>query len=132
MFQFKFAHNPITRRDAQEGYEDRLKQNVPLLEKALDLRRRIAAMLGYDTWADYVTEVKMVKSGKNAENVSDEQIFDYPCRTNIYAPQFLDNLEAKLRPVGEKERDILLQLKKEEHEKRGLPFDGEFYLWDYR
>lgn len=110
---FKFAHNPITRRDAQEGYEDRLKQNVPLLEKALDLRRRIAAMLGYDTWADYVTEVKMVKSGKNAEN-------------------FLDDLEAKLRPVGEKERDILLRLKKEEHEKRGLPFDGEFYIWDYR
>jgi len=43
---------------------------VPLLEKALDLRRRIAAMLGYDTWADYVTEVKMVKSGKNAQDVS--------------------------------------------------------------
>jgi Zn-dependent oligopeptidase len=110
---FKSAHNPATRRSAQEGYEDRLKQNVPLLEKALDLRRRIAAMLGYDTWADYVTEVKMVKSGKNAQD-------------------FLDDLEAKLRPVGEKERKILLQLKKEEHEKRGLPFDGEFYIWDYR
>jgi len=33
-------------------------------------RRRIAAMLGYDTWADYITEVKMVKSGKNAKDVS--------------------------------------------------------------
>jgi len=41
-----------------------------LLEKALNLRRRIAAMLGYDTWADYITEVKMVKSGKNAKDVS--------------------------------------------------------------
>ncbi|KAG2069924.1 zincin [Suillus decipiens] len=110
---FKFANNPATRRSAQEAYDDRLKQNVPLLEKALDLRRRIAAMLGYDTWADYITEVKMVKSGKNAQN-------------------FLDDLEAKLRPVGERERKILLQLKKEEHEKRGLPFDGEFYIWDYR
>ncbi|KAG2357602.1 hypothetical protein BDR07DRAFT_1453044 [Suillus spraguei] len=109
---FKFAHNPATRRSAQEAYDDRLKQNVPLLEKALDLRRRIAAMLGYDTWADYITEVKMVKSAKNAQD-------------------FLDDLEAKLRPVGEKERDILLQLKKEEHEKRRLPFDGEFYIWDY-
>lgn len=110
---FKFSHSPATRRRAQEGFEDRLKQNVPLLEKALDLRRRIAAMLGYDTWADYITEVKMVKSGKNAK-------------------EFLDDLEGKLRPVGEKERKILLQLKKEEHEKRGLPFDGEFYIWDYR
>jgi hypothetical protein len=51
---------------------------------------------------------------------------------NIHAPQFLDDLEAKLHTVGEKERNILLQLKKEEHEKRGLPFDGEFYIWDYR
>ncbi|OJA10579.1 hypothetical protein AZE42_04632 [Rhizopogon vesiculosus] len=110
---FKFAHSPITRRKAQEAHEDRLKVNVPLLEKALDLRRRIAAMLGYDTWADYITEVKMVKSGKNAKD-------------------FLDDLEAKLRPVGEKEREILLQLKKEQHEERGLPFDGEFYIWDYR
>jgi hypothetical protein len=46
--------------------------------------------------------------------------------------QFLDDLETKLRPVGEKEREILLQLKKEEHAKRGLPFDDEFYIWDYR
>jgi hypothetical protein len=37
-----------------------------------------------------------------------------------------------LRPVGEKEREILLRLKKEEHKERGLPFDDEFYIWDYR
>jgi hypothetical protein len=56
------------------------------------------------------------------------------CHTNIYmcTRQFLDDLETKLRPVGEKEREILLQLKKEEHAKRGLPFDDEFYIWDYR
>ena len=23
-------------------------------------------------------------------------------------------------------------MKKEEHQDKGLPFDGEFYLWDYR
>jgi len=44
----------------------------------------------------------------------------------------LDDLETKLRPVGEKEREILLSLKKKDHEARGLPFDGEFYIWDYR
>ncbi|KAG2081065.1 hypothetical protein BD769DRAFT_1784425 [Suillus cothurnatus] len=101
------------RTEGSKKVYDFKSQNVPLLEKVLDLRWRIAAMLGYDTWADYVTEVKMVKSGKNARD-------------------FLDDLEGKLRPVGEKERKILLQLKKEEHEKRGLPFDGEFYIWDYR
>ena len=44
----------------------------------------------------------------------------------------MDDLETKLRPVGEKEREILLALKKKDHEARGLPFDGEFYIWDYR
>jgi len=33
-----------------EGYESRLAINVPLLDKALELRRRIASLLGYKTW----------------------------------------------------------------------------------
>jgi hypothetical protein len=55
-------------------------------------------------------------------------------RTNIYmcTCQFLDDLETKLCPAREKERKILLQLKKEELAERGLPFDDEFYIWDYR
>ncbi|KAJ2935191.1 hypothetical protein H1R20_g1938, partial [Candolleomyces eurysporus] len=110
---FKFAENPTTRQLAQEGYEARLEINVPLLDKVLDLRRRIAALLGYKTWADYITEVKMIKTGDGIK-------------------KFLDDLESKLRPVGEKEKAILLEIKKKEHEELGLPFDGEFYLWDYR
>ncbi|KAF8073822.1 metallopeptidase MepB [Lyophyllum atratum] len=110
---FKFAENPETRQRAQEGHESRLEVNVPLLNKALDLRRQIASLLGYNTWADYVTEEKMIKSGKNVDN-------------------FLNDLETKLRPVGLKEREVLLALKKKEHEEKGIPFDGEFYIWDYR
>ncbi|KII91031.1 hypothetical protein PLICRDRAFT_39628 [Plicaturopsis crispa FD-325 SS-3] len=110
---FKYAQNPDTRRRAQEGYEERLEINVPLLNKILELRRKITKILGYATWADYKTEVKMIK---NAAGVV----------------SFLDDLEQKLRPVGIKEREILLALKKEEHAEKGLPFDGEFYLWDYR
>jgi metallopeptidase MepB len=48
------------------------------------------------------------------------------------ALQFLDDLEEKLRPVGIKEREILLAMKKKEHEEKGFPFDGNFYVWDYR
>lgn len=110
---FKFAENPETRRRAQEGHESRLAVNVPLLNKALDLRRQITGLLGYDTWADYVTEEKMIKSGKNVDI-------------------FLNDLEDKLRPVGLKEREVLLALKKKEYEEKGIPFDGEFYIWDYR
>ena len=48
--KFKFAENPAARKKALEGYEDRLKINVPLLDKALELRRKIASLLGYKTW----------------------------------------------------------------------------------
>ena len=40
--------------------------NVPLLGKIVALRDDIAHRLGYSTWADYRTEVKMVKSGRTA------------------------------------------------------------------
>ncbi|KIY67106.1 metallopeptidase MepB [Cylindrobasidium torrendii FP15055 ss-10] len=110
---FKYAKNPTTRQRAQEGHESRLEINVPLLDKAIAIRRQIASLLGYKTYADYITEVKMIKNG---DNVS----------------KFLDKLEQKLRPVGEKDRETLLALKKEEHGVAGLPFDGEFYIWDYR
>ncbi|KAK0244414.1 metallopeptidase MepB [Armillaria nabsnona] len=110
---FKYAKNPTTRQRAQEGHESRLSINVPLLNKALELRRKIASLLGYKTWADYITEVKMVKSADNAQ-------------------KFLDDLEQKLRPVGLKDKESLLALKKQEHEETGIPFDGEFYVWDYR
>ncbi|KAF8908911.1 metallopeptidase MepB [Gymnopilus junonius] len=110
---FKFAENPLTRQRAQEGHESRLAVNTPLLARALELRRKIASLLGYKTWADYITEVKMVKSAKGVED-------------------FLNDLEEKLVPVGTKDRETLLTMKKKEHEEKGLAFDGNFYLWDYR
>lgn len=111
--QFKFAENPATRQRAFEAYESRLQINVPVLDKILELRRKIADLLGYATWADYITEVKMVK---NARGVVD----------------FLSDLEQKMRPVASKEREILLAMKQEEHKKKGLQFDGRFNIWDYR
>ncbi|KAF7346236.1 Metallopeptidase MepB [Mycena sanguinolenta] len=110
---FKFATRPETRQKAYEGHESRLKINVPLVEKFLGLRREIAKVLKYPTWADYRTEPKMVKTGQGVVD-------------------FLDDLEAKLKPVGLKDRETLLGLKKKEHEERGLPFDGNLYIWDYR
>ena len=38
----------------------------------------------------------------------------------------------KLKPIGIKDREILLALKKEEYEEKGYPFDGIFYRWDNR
>ncbi|KAJ7147482.1 metallopeptidase MepB [Mycena crocata] len=110
---FKFANRPDTRQRAYEGHESRLAINVPLVEKFLSLRRQIAKVLKYPTWADYRTEPKMVKTGKGVVD-------------------FLDDLEKKLKPVGMKDRETLLALKEKDHAERGLPFDGNFYIWDYR
>jgi thimet oligopeptidase len=42
------------------------EENIPLLEKILTLRDTIAHKLGYASWADYATEVKMVKNAATA------------------------------------------------------------------
>ncbi len=44
----------------------------------------------------------------------------------------MSDLENKLRPIGLQDRKNLLALKKEEHAEKGYPFDGQFYIWDYR
>ncbi len=41
--------------------------NVPLLNQMVALRNKIALRLGYKSWDDYQTEVKMAKTGANAE-----------------------------------------------------------------
>lgn len=60
-------------------------------------------------------------------------LFNFPLVLRVLqALQFLDDLEKKLKPVGIKDRETLLALKQKDHTERGLPFDGNFYIWDYR
>jgi len=42
------------------------EKNVPLLNEILAMRNKIALRLGYKSWADYQTEIKMSKSGAAA------------------------------------------------------------------
>ena len=44
--------------------------NEPLLSRVLDIRREIATLLGYDTWADFITEHKTVKNANGVVKVS--------------------------------------------------------------
>lgn len=43
-----------------------------------------------------------------------------------------DELAQKLKPLGEQERAVILELKEAECAKRGLPFDGQIHAWDMR
>jgi thimet oligopeptidase len=68
------------------------EDNIPLLEKILALRDKIAHQLGYASWADYATEVRMVKNAATAVD-------------------FLEKLKAGLQPKFNAELEEFRQLK---------------------
>ncbi len=84
-------------------------ENIPLMEKILPLRDDIAKKLGYKSWADYQTEVKMVK---NAATVID----------------FLERLKTGLQPKFDAELAEFRQLKVKE---TGEP-NAQIHIWDWR
>ena len=62
------AKNEATRKQLYIVRETLAKdKNVALLNQMLALRNEIALRLGYKSWDDYQTEVKMAKTGMNAE-----------------------------------------------------------------
>jgi len=83
--------------------------NLPLLEKILPLRDDIAKRLGYKNWADYETEVKMVKNGDTAI-------------------KFLEDLKTGLQPKFAAEQEEFRRLKAGD---TGDP-NAQIYIWDWR
>ncbi len=62
------AKNEATRKQLYLVRETLAKDtNVTVLNQMLKLRNEIALRLGYKSWDDYQTEVKMAKTGTNAE-----------------------------------------------------------------
>jgi len=69
------AKNEATRKQLYLIRETLAKDaNVPVLNQMLELRNKIALRLGYKSWDDYQTEVKMAKTGANAEKYINELI----------------------------------------------------------
>src|SRR5437016_11144466 len=69
------AKNEATRKQLYIVRETLAKdKNVPLLNQMLTLRNEIALRLGYKSWDDYQTEVKMAKTGTNAEKYINDLI----------------------------------------------------------
>lgn len=67
------ARLEATRRKVYVAHDSMAREaNVPLLNRMLRLRNRIALRLGYKSWADYQTETQMAKNAARAERyVSD-------------------------------------------------------------
>ncbi len=85
------------------------QENVPLLEKILPLRDDIAKKLGYKTWADYQTEVKMVKNAASAID-------------------FLEKLKTGLQPKFDAEVAEFRKLKVKETGDA----NAQINIWDWR
>jgi thimet oligopeptidase len=85
------------------------KENIPLLEKILALRDDIAKKLGYKNWADYQTEIKMVKNAATAID-------------------FLERLKTGLQPKFDVELEAYRQIKVRE---TGDP-KAKINIWDWR
>lgn len=85
------------------------EENVPLLQKILALRDRIAGKLGYASWADYVIEPKMARTAANARS-------------------FLEDLNKGLQPKFNAELEEYRQLKvKETGDAK-----AQIRVWDWR
>jgi thimet oligopeptidase len=69
------AKSEATRKKLYLIHDSLAKEtNVAVLNQMLDLRNKIALKLGYKSWDDYQTEVKMAKTGAGAKSYIDNLI----------------------------------------------------------
>lgn len=109
----KYAKNSNTRKLAFVGDQNKNPENEKLLIEAVDLRTKLASILGYKNFSDYVLEERMAKNTTTVLN-------------------FLNDLKDKLIPLGLKEKESLLELKKKDLISQNLEFDNNYYVWDHR
>lgn len=89
-----YAENGALRRDYLRAHLSRaVPENLAVLRTLLERRAELAALLGYASWADYVTEDKMARSAAQVRG-------------------FLDQVVAIARPLAFEEVDELLEEKR--------------------
>src|SRR6184192_4462862 len=69
------AKSEATRKKLYIAHDSLAKEkNVPLLNKMLDLRNKIALRLSYKSWDDFQTEPRMAKTGAAAQKYIDDLV----------------------------------------------------------
>lgn len=80
---------------AAARYQRCMKENVPILEKVLELRQKLAYLLGYKNWAEYSLEIRMARKPEKVK-------------------EFHDRMLQHITPTAQKELKLLQDLKEEE------------------
>ncbi|MBF0548478.1 MAG: Zn-dependent oligopeptidase [Candidatus Riflebacteria bacterium] len=105
------AKNEELRRQLEYKFNNRCaSENVQIMEEALQLRDKLAKMLGFKNHAEYMLDDKMAKKPENVN-------------------QFLDKLVERLTPKAKDEIKARLELKAKE---TGKPVEDVLKLWDFR
>jgi oligopeptidase A len=103
------AKNEATRKQLYLVRETLAKKNVSVLNQMLALRNKIALRLGYKSWDDYQTEIKMAKTGANAE-------------------KYINDLVAGIQPKFDSE---VVELQKMKAADTNDP-NAKIMVWDWR
>ncbi|KAK6160326.1 hypothetical protein DH2020_003707 [Rehmannia glutinosa] len=93
-----------TRKSVAVAYGKRCKVNLSVLEKLIQLRHKLARLLGYSNYAEYAIDCRMAKSS-----------------TKVFA--FLEKISASLTESASKELSLLKELKRKEEGES--PFGNE-------
>jgi thimet oligopeptidase len=103
------AKSEAIRKQLYVIHDTLAKRNVSVLNQMLELRNKIALRLGYKSWDDYQTEIKMAKTGMNAE-------------------KYINDLVAGIQPKFDTELAELQKLKAAETNDP----NARIMVWDWR
>jgi thimet oligopeptidase len=93
---YTYAKNDDLRRRMYIEYNKRaFPKNMAVLDRMIARRHELARLIGYKSWADYITADKMVESSKNAS-------------------AFIDQIVAASGPKAEREYQTLLKRKQKD------------------
>lgn len=101
--QMYMAYNTVCTKDNEQN-------NIEICKRLINIRREVAQLLGYETYADYVLKHRM------AGNVA-----------NVY--NLLDQLIEAYKPTAEKEREEIIEMAKRENgdDFKMMPWDSGYY-----
>ena len=98
-----------------ECTHDNAENNIDICKRLINLRREIAQLLGYKTYADYVLRHRMASNSRNVYRLLDDLI-------NAYKPTAIKERE-ELKALYEKEH----KPKAKSQEPKMMPWDTAFY-----